>query len=104
MLKYKRRKFNNKNILYTNNTLKQQEQEEKEKQKQEELDKLKELQDEFYSDDEDNDIISELIDILDTIKNKKQLITFVKEYKDNINNLEQNDKERLLYLIQKKYY
>ena len=107
MLKYKRYKYNNKNILFSSNQIKKQEEEQKQKEKEEKLTTLKILQEEFYSDnesEEESEELLELIELLDKIKSKNKLMIFVKEYKQQINNLEKEDKEKILTLIQNKYF
>lgn len=103
MLKHKYKKFNNKNILYTKNVLEKIREEELNEEKEEKEEKLKQLQEEFYpeSEDEENDY-DILLEELNRIKNKRDLLIFVRENKDRINNLD--DKEKFLQIIQQKYY
>lgn len=108
-MKYKYKKFNNKNILYTQNYLDKKEKEKLEKEKEEKLEKLNQLREEIYEDydSEENELKYDydfLVDELSIIKNKPQLIKFVKEYKEQINQLEDNDKNKLLNMIQLKYF
>lgn len=108
-MKYKYRKFNTKNILYTQNYLDKKEKEKLEKEKEEKLKKLEELREEIYSDydSEENEMKYDyefLVGELSIIKNKPQLIKFVKEYKEQINELEDDDKHKLLNHIQLKYF
>lgn len=105
MLKYKKHRFAHKNsIICTKTTLEKIEEEKLEKEKEEKEQKLKELQEEFYSDsdNEDENDYDLLVEELNMIKNKRQLIIFVKEKKNIINNLD--NKHEFLQLIQNKYF
>lgn len=81
---------------------------EKEMRKQ----KLEQLRQEIYEDDDGIESLTEvqlynleeLIEELNEIKSKKKLLKFVMKYKEDINNLNEKDKNFLLELMNEIYY
>jgi len=108
-MKFKYNRFNNKNIIFTQPLLDKQEKERIQLEKMEKLNKLNELRKEVYDDsssDEDEEEIDfiYLMDKLNDIKNKGQLKQFIKDYKNQINNLLKKEKDILLSYVQQKFY
>ena len=103
------KRWNNKNIIFTNNVLLKEEKEKREKEKKEKKEKLEKLQNEIYEDDietTEEELLSfdDLIEMIEKIQTKKELIIFTKENKEDINSLDIKNKKILLNMIKEKYY
>ena len=94
-LEYRKNKVRNGNFYLYNKNKVNKEMERRQKEEMPEIEELEEVEEDLYE---------ELMDELQTIKRKKTLERFVKENRDLINELNVEQKGKILQYIRERFY